>query len=76
MTQQHPAPDEKAAVVRVGAGTRSVYYGDIVAIIEMNPAGRDNAMVVEECGGKHHYRVALGELLVSRRAGIMGLATR
>jgi hypothetical protein len=76
MTQQQPAPHEEAAIVRVGVGTRFVYYGDIVTIIEMSTAGRDNAMVVEDRGGKHRYRVALGELLASGRAGITGLGTR
>jgi transposase InsO family protein len=57
--------------IRVGVGTKFLYDGETVTILEMFPAGRGNEVLVEDRGGKRRYWLALRELLASGRAMVL-----
>jgi hypothetical protein len=57
--------------IRVGVGTKFLYDGETLTIIEMFPAGRGNEVLVEDRGGKRRYWLALRELLASGRAMVL-----
>lgn len=58
--------------VPVGVGTRFLYDGEMLTVIEMFPSGRGNEVLVEDRGGQRRYWVSLRELLASGRAKILG----
>lgn len=58
--------------VPVGVGTRFLYDGELLTVIEMFPSGRGNEVLVEDRGGQRRYWVSLRELLASGRAKILG----
>lgn len=61
-----------AANVRVGVGTRFVYDGELVEIVEMSSGSGGNDVVLRSAAGKRNVQhVALRELLASERARIV-----
>lgn len=61
-----------AANVRVGVGTRFVYDGELVEVVEMGSGPGGNDVVLRSAAGKRNVQhVALRELLASERARIV-----
>lgn len=58
--------------VPVGVGTRFLYDGELLTVIEMFPSARGNEILVEDRCGQRRYWVSLRELLASGRAKILG----
>jgi hypothetical protein len=61
----------RRAAAPVGVGTKFVYNGEIVTIVEMFATASGNGVRVEDRGGKRQYWLSLHELLVSGRAAML-----
>ena len=57
--------------VPVGVGTRFIYDGEMVTIVEMFPSAHGNEVLVANSSGKQRFWMALRELLASGRASIV-----
>ncbi|QSE87867.1 transposase (plasmid) [Rhodococcus pseudokoreensis] len=59
------------AGVRVGVGTRFLYDGETVEVVEMVSTAAGNEVVVKDASGRQYRRVALKELLGCGRARVI-----
>lgn len=60
-----------SAAVRVGVGTRFLYDGEVVEVVEMQASPAGNELVLKNATGRQLVRVALRELLASDRARVI-----
>ncbi|MFE5703586.1 transposase [Rhodococcus koreensis] len=60
-----------SAGVRVGVGTRFVYDGETVEVVEMVSTAAGNEVVVKDTTGQRYRRFALRELLACERARVI-----
>lgn len=68
MSAQPSSAGPGRAAVRFGVGTRFVYDGETVTIVEMTPTAHGNDVRVTDRGGKRCYWLSARELLASGRA--------
>jgi len=66
-----PVRNRGSAAVPVGVGTRFVYDGEILTVVELFPTARGNEVLVADRGGRRRRWMSLRELLASGRATIM-----
>jgi transposase InsO family protein len=66
-----PTRNRGSAAVPVGVGTRFVYDGEILTVVELFPTARGNEVLVADRGGKRRRWMSLRELMASGRATIM-----
>lgn len=59
------------AGVRVGVGTRFIYDGETVEVVEMVSTAAGNEVVVKETAGRRYRRVALKELMACERVRVI-----
>lgn len=59
------------AGVRVGVGTRFLYDGETVEVVEMVSTAAGNEVVVKDATGRRYRRFALKELLACERAQVI-----
>ena len=66
-----PVRNWGSAAVPVGVGTRFVYDGEILTVVELFPTARGNEVLVADRGGRRRRWMSLRELMASGRATIM-----
>ena len=66
-----PVRNRGSAAVPVGVGTRFVYDGEILTVVELFPTARGNEVLVADRGGRRRRWMSLRELMASGRATIM-----
>ena len=71
MSGNVPTRNRGSAAVPVGVGTRFVYDGEILTVLELFPTARGNEVLVADRGGKRRRWMSLRELMASGRATIL-----
>ena len=66
----------KHAGVRVGTGTRFIYDGEVIEIVEMHPVAGMSEVLTRDLRGDTVRRFALDELMYSTRSRLLAKRCR